>query len=125
MSPTDGECLGGERLLRRPPHGQRGLPPLPLVLRWPGVTTGLADEQRHVGGVVYHIDRCLTIGDLSAIPVPPGSDGPSFAPGVRGEDFSGRDHLVLSHGSYTYQRAVRTSGRCTRAVGGSDRKSVV
>ena len=103
-----GECLGENGCYGDHPMANEASHHVPMVLRWPGVTTGLADEQRHVGGLVYHIDLCPTICDLLGIPVPPGWDGRSFAAGARGEDFSGRDYLVLSHGSYTSQRAVRT-----------------
>jgi arylsulfatase A-like enzyme len=104
-----GECLGENGCYGDHPMANEASHHVPMVIRWPAVTTGLTDGQRHVGGLVYHLDLCPTICDLLGIPVPPGWDGSSFAPGVRGEDFSGRDHLVLSHGAYTYQRAVRTS----------------
>jgi len=103
-----GECLGENGCYGDHPMANEASHHVPMVIRWPTVTTGLTDEQRHVGGLVYHIDLCPTICELLDIPVPPGWDGSSFAPGVRGEGFSGRDHLVLSHGAYTYQRAVRT-----------------
>lgn len=103
-----GECLGENGCYGDHPMANEASHHVPMVLRWPGVTTRLAEERRHVGGLVHHIDLCPTICELLGIAVPAGWDGRSFAPGVRGEDFAGRDHLVLSHGSYTYQRAVRT-----------------
>ncbi|HVA08310.1 MAG TPA: sulfatase [Acidimicrobiales bacterium] len=103
-----GECFGENGCYGDHPMANEASHHVPMVLRWPGVTTGLAEEQRHMGGLVYSIDLCPTICDLLGIPVPSGWDGQSFAPGVRGDAFLGRDHLVLSHGSYTYQRAVRT-----------------
>jgi arylsulfatase A-like enzyme len=105
------ECLGENGCYGDHPMANEASHHVPMVLRWPGVTTGLAEEQRHVGGLEYSIDLCPTICDLLGIPGPPGQAtkaGRSFAPGVLGEHFSGRDHLVLSHGSYSLQRAVRT-----------------
>jgi arylsulfatase A-like enzyme len=103
-----GECLGENGCYGDHPMANEASHHVPMVVRWPAVTTGLAEEKRHVGGLVYHVDLCPTICELLDIPVPPGWDGRSFAPAIRGEEFAGRDHLVLSHGSYTYQRAVRT-----------------
>jgi hypothetical protein len=42
------------------------------------------------------------------IPIPEEWDGRSFAPALRGEEFQGRDYLVLDHDMATTQRAVRT-----------------
>ena len=44
---------------------------------------------------------------MLGLPVPEGWHGRSFAPVLRGDDFDGRDHLILSQGVHTFQRAVR------------------
>jgi arylsulfatase A-like enzyme len=103
-----GECLGENGCYGDHPMANEPSHHVPMVVRWPGCTEGLAEERRHVAGLVYGIDLAPTVCELLDIPVPPGWDGASFAPALRGETFAGRDHLVLSHGSYTYQRAVRT-----------------
>ncbi len=103
-----GECLGENGCYGDHPMANEASHHVPMVVRWPGVTTGLSDERRHVPGLVYHVDLCPTICELLGIEVPDGWDGRSFAPAVRGEPFAGRDYLVLSHGAYTYQRALRT-----------------
>jgi len=77
---------------------------LPMIVRWPGVTAP--------GGVcrdlVYNVDLAPTLCDMLGLPTPPGWDGRSFAPQLRGETGHRRDHLVWSHGLYTCQRVVRT-----------------
>jgi len=104
-----GECLGENGCYGDHPMANEPSHHVPMVVRWPGVTTPLASTQRHPGGLVYHLDLCPTLCDLLGIDVPAGWDGESFAAAIRGKPFAGRDHLVLSAGSYTYQRAVRTS----------------
>ncbi len=105
-----GECLGENGCYGDHPLANEPSHHVPMVIRWPGVTPGLPDDRRHVPGLVYHLDLCPTVCDLLGIPVPAGWDGRSFAPAVRGEAFDGRPYLVLSHGAYSYQRAVRTPG---------------
>lgn len=104
-----GECLGENGCYGDHPMANEASHHIPLVIRWPGVTTGLPANRRHASGLVYQLDLCPTICELLGIDVPPDWDGVSFAPAVRGRAFPGRDHLVLSHGAYTYQRAVRTA----------------
>lgn len=104
-----GECLGENGCYGDHPMANEASHHVPMVLRWPGVTTALPDERRHAAGLTYHVDLGPTVCELLDIGVPPGWDGASFAAAVRGETFAGRDHLVLSHGAYTSQRAVRTA----------------
>ena len=50
-----------------------------------------------------------TVAELARANPVTGGDGESFAPALlAGEAPVGRDHLVLSHGAWTAQRAVRT-----------------
>jgi len=67
-----GECLGENGCYGDHPMANEASHHVPMVLRWPGVTAELAEEQRHVGGLVHSIDLCPTICDLVGIPVPPG-----------------------------------------------------
>jgi len=103
-----GESFGEHGVYGDHPMANEANHHVPMVISWPSVTTSLAPERRRISGLIYHLDLCPTICELLNLPVPGGWDGRSFAPALRGEPFSGRDHLVLSHGAYTYQRALRT-----------------
>ncbi len=104
-----GECLGENGCYGDHPMANEASHHVPMVIRWPGVTTVLPSERLYASGLTYHVDLCPTICELLDIEVPPGWDGESFAAAVRGTPFAGRDHLNQSHGAYTYQRAVRTA----------------
>ncbi len=103
-----GECLGENGCYGDHPMANEPSHRVPMVLRWPAVTTRLREEDQHVSGLVYHLDVCPTICELLGLEVPPGWDGQSFAAAVHGQPFFGREHLVFSHDAYTYQRAMRT-----------------
>ena len=80
---------------------------VPLVLRWPGVAG--ASGGRVAGGLHYQLDVAATVAELAGAAPVTGGDGVSFAPAlVAGEEPEGRERLVLSHGAWTAQRAVRT-----------------
>jgi arylsulfatase A-like enzyme len=74
---------------------------VPLILKWPGLGTG-----RHQG-LHYQIDVSATLLELLGQEVPASWDGASFAAGLRARSDVGRDHLVLSQGAWTCQRAAR------------------
>ncbi len=75
---------------------------LPMVLKWPGLAAGRVESGMH-----YQIDIAATILQLLGARVPADSDGVGFAAELRAGASSGRDYLVLSHGAWTAQRAVR------------------
>ena len=75
---------------------------LPMVLKWPALGTGRVESGMH-----YQIDIAATILQLLGARVPADSDGVGFAAELRASAPSGRDYLVLSHGAWTAQRAVR------------------
>ena len=104
-----GESLGENGVYGDHPMANEAGHHVPMVVAWPSLTDRLGDDERRVDGLVYHLDLCPTICELLGIPVPAGWDGASFAAAVRGEPFAGRDELILSHGAYTYQRALRTA----------------
>lgn len=81
---------------------------LPLVIFWPGVTEALDDAARRNDALLYNIDYAPTLCDLLGLATPAGWQGESFAGAIRGDSIDSREHLVLSHGAHTYQRAVRT-----------------
>jgi len=74
---------------------------LPLILKWPGLGTG---RRR---ALHYQIDVSATLLELLGQSVPESWDGESFARTLQAGADVGRDHLVLSHGAWTCQRAVR------------------
>ncbi len=104
-----GESLGENGVYGDHPMANEANHHVPLVLRWPPLTDQLAEEQRRVDGLTYHLDLAPTICDLLGISTPGGWDGVSFAAAVGGQPFAGRPELALSHGAYTYQRALRTT----------------
>jgi arylsulfatase A-like enzyme len=77
---------------------------IPLIVRWPGVTTAGSS----CDAMLYNVDLSATLCDLTGGDVPEHYDGRSFANLLRGEPGETRDHLVWGHGLYTLQRAVRT-----------------
>jgi arylsulfatase A-like enzyme len=74
---------------------------VPMVVRWPGVAPGVDRALR------YQIDVAATVLELHGLEVPARWDGTSFAPAFGGPAAPGRDSLVLTHGAWTAQRAVR------------------
>lgn len=82
----------------------------PLMVRWPGVTkAGVADREHMVSAV----DFLPTLLDILDIKHPPGFDGRSFAPLLRGEKQEDRlmvfkEHNENSGGQRTPMRAVQT-----------------
>jgi len=77
---------------------------VPMIVRWPGVT-----RKGDCDALIYTLDVVPTLCDIFGIPTPSGWDGQSFLPALKGEDFPGRPYLVIDHGIYTLQRAVRTA----------------
>lgn len=83
---------------------------LPGVLVWPGLdgaTGGRVDVGNH-----YQLDLAASILELAGAEVPGSWDGESFAASIRdgsGQDdgSNGREELILSHGAWTVQRALR------------------
>jgi arylsulfatase A-like enzyme len=103
-----GECLGENGIYGDHPLANEAVHHVPLIVRWPGLTTAASHSARHVEGLVYTLDLGPTLCELLGLPVPEVWSGTSFASALRGEDFAGRGYLVLSHGAYSSQRAVRT-----------------
>jgi arylsulfatase A-like enzyme len=78
---------------------------IPLIVYWPGVTdhqAGRVDTALH-----YHIDYAATVIELAGGTVPALWDGVSFAGALRRGNEEGHPFLVLSHGAWSCQRAVR------------------
>jgi len=76
---------------------------LPMIIRWPGIEGGRVDE-----GFRYQIDMAATVLEMLGAKVPDDWDAVSFADGLRsGAPDEGRGHVVVGHGAWTCQRAVR------------------
>lgn len=66
----------------------------PWMVRWPGVTKPGAVDDRHL---ISAVDMLPTILDILGMPHPPGFDGRSFAPVLRGEMQADRDYIVAEY----------------------------
>jgi len=78
---------------------------IPLIIRWPGVTT----PGTVLDGFMYNVDFAPTLCDILGMPIPEGWDGQSYKESlVQGRDVVDRDYLVWDTSLYTVQRAVRT-----------------
>lgn len=75
---------------------------VPMILRWPGLPAARVERGLH-----YQIDVAATLLELLEQPVPASWDGQGFGEAFRKGEQAGRDHLVVSQGAWTCQRAVR------------------
>jgi N-sulfoglucosamine sulfohydrolase len=66
----------------------------PWMVRWPGVTKPGGIDDRHL---VSGVDLLPTLLEVVGVPPPPGMDGRSFAPVLRGETQAGRDYIVAEY----------------------------
>ncbi len=66
----------------------------PWMVRWPGVTQAGAVDRTHI---VSGVDLLPTLLDMVNLPHPPGMDGRSFAPILRGETQNNRDYMVAEY----------------------------
>ena len=64
------------------------------MVRWPGVTRAGTVDDRHL---ISAVDLLPTLLDIVGRPHPPGLDGRSFAPILRGANQDGRDHIVAEY----------------------------
>ena len=109
VSADHGESFGENGCYADHPMASEPIHHVPMVIKWPGVTDRLESGARRSAQWAYNIDLGPTLCDLLGIPTPEEWHGRSFAAAVRGLPYQGRSHLILSHGAYTYQRAVRTA----------------
>src|SRR6185369_15570688 len=63
----------------------------PWMFRWPGVTKAGAVDDRHM---ISFVDLLPTMLEIAALPLPPGLDGRSIVPILRGERQENRDFVV-------------------------------
>ncbi|MEI6712787.1 MAG: sulfatase-like hydrolase/transferase [Verrucomicrobiota bacterium] len=72
----------------------------PLLISGPGL-----QRQKQSDALCYLLDIFPTLGELTEIPAPMGSEGQSLAPILKGEPFKGRDAILTSYTKV--QRAIR------------------
>jgi len=75
---------------------------VPMIVRWPGLPGGRADEALH-----YQTDLAATVVELAGGGVPEWWDGASFAPAFRGGRSEGRPYVVISQNCWACMRSVR------------------
>lgn len=88
---------------------------VPMILRWPALGTagrGRVDRALH-----YQFDVGASVLGLLGGEAPSGWDAAGFTDALRAGRDAGRDHLVLTQGAWTCQRAVRLDDRlCIRTT---------
>ena len=77
---------------------------VPLVIRWPGVGPGATGRN---SGLHYQFDAAATVLELVGLEIPSRWDAKSFGATFGSDRPDGREHLVLTQGAWTAQRAVR------------------
>lgn len=103
VSADHGESFGEQGIYMEHGMATESVHHVPLIVRIPGLTA----ENSRCDAFVYNVDVMATIAELVGLEIPEGWDGQSLTPALRGQTFRGRDFLVLEHGLYACQRAVR------------------
>ncbi len=113
ISSDHGESIGELGMYFEHGNCSEGTTHVPLIIHWPGLTDGgrVCDE------LIYQLDLAPTVLELLEMTPPSNWDAQSFTPAIKGNDFAGRDYLVMGTGLFSYQRAVRTrSHRLIRTI---------
>jgi arylsulfatase A-like enzyme len=105
ISADHGESMGEQGIYMEHASATEAVHHVPLILKIPGVV----QPGTVCDAFVYNVDVIATITELVGLPVPSGWDGRSFLPMLKGLNDTKRDYVVLDHGLYTCQRAVRDS----------------
>lgn len=104
VSGDHGETLGELNVYGDHHTADEHVARVPMIVRWPGIAAAVENAFH------YQLDLAATFIELLGGEVPASWDGQSFASALRdGRDGGdvGRDHLVLTQGAWTCQRAVR------------------
>jgi choline-sulfatase len=103
ISSDHGEAFGELGVYADHQAADKATTHVPAVLAWPGIPASVQP------GLHYHLDIAATIVDLLGGRRPGEWDGRSLAADLAaGAAAPGRDHLVLTQGAWSCQRAVRT-----------------
>ncbi|MCB1692138.1 MAG: sulfatase [Pseudomonadales bacterium] len=105
LSSDHGETLGELNVYCDHQTADQWTTRIPMILRWPGVTDALAGTS--MSAFHYQVDFSATMLELLEQKVPSAWDGMSFASALRTGQDVGRDHLIVSQGAWTCQRAAR------------------
>lgn len=97
-----GENMGELGIYGEHATADQGTCRIPMIIRWPGQQSGIADTQLH-----YHLDLLPTMADLLNLKPAPSWDGISYANTISGGKEEGRDYLVVSQCAHVCQRSVR------------------
>jgi len=103
VSADHGEAIAEQGMYFEHGNCSEGVNHIPLVMAGPGVKEGLTSD-----ALVYQFDMIPALLGAAECELPSQLDCGDLSPVLRGEDFGGRDHLVLGCGIYSFQRAVRT-----------------
>ena len=88
---------------------------VPMILRWPSL--GANGRGRVHRALHYQFDVAATVLELLGGEAPSGWDAAGFGAELRAGRDVGRDHLVVTQGAWTCQRAVRFDDRlCIRTT---------
>jgi arylsulfatase A-like enzyme len=101
-----GDYVGEHRMIRKSKAFYDCLTHIPLMVRWPGE---LAAGQRH-GDLLTTPDVMPTVLDLCELETPPGVQGRSFAPLLRGEAYDARDAMLFEAGNTMEPVALEEAG---------------
>lgn len=80
----------------------------PLLIRWPGLEKPAFNHDDMIGGV----DLMPTVLEFLGVAVPPGMDGRSFVPLLKGQKQDARDHVFTWVNTVSSGRSF--AGRCVR-----------
>lgn len=100
-----GEELGETGLYRQHGTTHDGTQHVPLIVKPPSKMGFEPGERNHL---VTNVDMAPTLVDYAGLDCPGSWQGESLRPILLDADADGRDFIVIDHGLYTAQRAVRT-----------------
>jgi len=106
LTADHGEEFGEHRLYIEHWSTHDGTQRVPLLIKPPASSEFSPGRRDHL---MTNVDIAPTIADFAGFQPPANWQGQSLDPLVADGEIDGRDALVLDHGLYTAQRAVRTN----------------
>ncbi|QLH78448.1 sulfatase-like hydrolase/transferase [Halosimplex rubrum] len=105
LTADHGEEFGEHGVYREHWSVHDGTQRVPLVVKPPA---SIEYESGSRDQLVTNVGLAPTIADYAGLELPDAWQGRSLCPLIAGEESDWRDHIVVDHGLYTAQRAVRT-----------------
>jgi choline-sulfatase len=105
ISSDHGETLGEFNIYGDHQTADEHTHHIPMIMRWPGLDLPLGGLVN--SGLHYQFDVTATVLQLLDVDVPTSWNGKGFAESITRKPDVGREHLILSQGAWTCQRAVR------------------